>query len=936
MKKYYALLLVFFGLGHYSATAQISFLQAESSLLSNMEVKSGYTKFCTDINGDYRDEIVALDLGRAVNVLSYTQENAPLYYKKSINVDASDEWTSGLIDLNNDGQCEFYSGGSYNNMKVFSIDEDFNFSAEAILTEELFAQGSSVVDINNDGFNDLFVCHDDAESIVFMNDTDGSLVRDDSVMDMTTVPASDNSGNYGVVWFDIDNDNDLDCYISKCRIGILDPLDPRRINALFINDGAGNFTEQAADFNLADGGQTWSTDYADFDNDGDFDLFIANHDVAHRFMINEGNQTFTEIIAPDVDGNPLIANTIQSICADLDNDGFADVLISGSRDIIYWNNGDLTFTLEENPFGTATQSACIGDMNQDGFLDVISSYQNQGFGDSRTDRIYLNETNDNHYVKFAVSGEEANKQGIGTKITVITADQTQINQLRGGTSYSAFNSLNTHFGLGTQTVIDSVIVQWPSGNVDVHENVQGDVHYLLYEGGPMNALPIIETDRPDICVGEQMTIRSDQFLIWNTGQVGDSIVVSQPGLYYGWRETGGKPFPSNKIRLSEAEVTPVVLNFDQEKITLCEGESVLLSDINGNEIIWSTGDIGSSLEINESGSYFGTTANACGGVFSDTLEIELVSMLNEDQDTVLMQTGALTLSAGKDSTRWYADAEGVNEIGLGADITVDINSDTSFYFQHYNSTDIPAFRTGPLYDSIVENIDFAIFFNQELFVEVDQPIVLESFVTLSEEEGTRTFLLTQSNGEIIDSLSVFFEWYEQKNIELNWLLEPGMTYTLTTLSSVNNDQFGTESPKLVCNKSGVSLPQTFNGMNILGSSIQEFYPYFFDMNIKYVFDSCESELYEYAASIVSSSSEIQQSDQVYLMPNPGTNEFRVVENLQSGEITHIDVYDQWGRNIISSHDSTGSILTQNWSSGMYRVVIQLDNQKRIVKNWLKQ
>ncbi|MFN8338873.1 MAG: VCBS repeat-containing protein [Saprospiraceae bacterium] len=82
-------------------------------------------------------------------------------------------------------------------------------------------------------------------STIWRNTGNGNYVRDDMGIDMTSDPASDNSGNYGIVFTDFDNDGDQDFYISKCRAGVTDPNDGRRINQLFVNDGANHYTEMA-------------------------------------------------------------------------------------------------------------------------------------------------------------------------------------------------------------------------------------------------------------------------------------------------------------------------------------------------------------------------------------------------------------------------------------------------------------------------------------------------------------------------------------------------------------------------------------------------------------------------------------------------------------------------------------------------------------------
>ena len=69
--------------------------------------------------------------------------------------------------------------------------------------------GFGIADIDNDGFVDVFSCHDDAKSKIYLNNGDGTF-EESEIIDLTTTPASDNSGNYGSVWTDFDNDGDID------------------------------------------------------------------------------------------------------------------------------------------------------------------------------------------------------------------------------------------------------------------------------------------------------------------------------------------------------------------------------------------------------------------------------------------------------------------------------------------------------------------------------------------------------------------------------------------------------------------------------------------------------------------------------------------------------------------------------------------------------
>ena len=109
----------------------------------------------------------------------------------------------------------------------------------------MFMQACNWGDIDNDGVLDVFGCHDDALSRIWKGSEDGILTISQELIpltdyDYTDYPNTDHSGNYGSVFTDFDNDGDLDLFIAKCRQFVNDPMDPRRINQLWVNDGNGN------------------------------------------------------------------------------------------------------------------------------------------------------------------------------------------------------------------------------------------------------------------------------------------------------------------------------------------------------------------------------------------------------------------------------------------------------------------------------------------------------------------------------------------------------------------------------------------------------------------------------------------------------------------------------------------------------------------------
>jgi len=319
--------------------------------------------------------------------------------------------------------------------------------AEVPMPEYIFSQRSTFADIDNDGHLDAFVCHDVDQSHPYRNDGNGNLILDQSLIETLDQP-----GNYAAIWVDYDNDWDSDLYITKCVLGS-SPGDPERTNRLYRNNGDGTYSEVAEEANIADNAQSWATVFEDFDNDGDFDAFTVNHDFQNRLYRNNGDGTFTDtIINSGISPNYLGA--WENTSGDFNNDGFIDIL-SEMDHALYLNNGDWTFTGVNLNFNDGG----IGDLNNDGFLDV--------YGGGTT---WLNDGNNNNWVKINTLGIISNKNGIGARVEIHGPWGVQVREVRSGTSFSPMSSLCIHFGLGQADAIDQIIIKWPSGMQTILDN----------------------------------------------------------------------------------------------------------------------------------------------------------------------------------------------------------------------------------------------------------------------------------------------------------------------------------------------------------------------------------------------------------------------------------------------------------------------------------
>lgn len=517
--------------------AQISFTNG-STLLPDQTLASGAPVGIADINDDSRDDIVILNNTTDIHV-DYQNSDGTFTEYLFGNVN-NNSWALMLGDVDNNGFSDWVTGGSYNGVQLTTGTSETNYTSNTLTGASIFVQASSFVDINNDGCLDLFMCHDDGANAIWTGDCAGNLsYSGTTVINFNLYPdQEDNSGNYGAVWTDFDGDCDLDLYVSKCRINAVDITDVRRINQLWVNDGNGNFTENAAAYGLADGGQSWVSDFQDIDNDGDLDCFIANHDIPSVLWRNNGDGTYTDITNSSGLGG-LSALIIQTSMKDFDNDGYVDLLMSGNSSTakLFHNNGDNTFTLVPNdPLGVGLHTFAIGDVNQDHFLDVYAGYGDgyNGASPSTPDNLWLGVSNHNNKLSVRLVGQASNRDAIGAWVELHGVWGTQIREVRAGESYGISHSHTKIFGMGTATDIDSLVIKWPSGLREVFTDVLPNQMITVKEGVCISPNADIASDGHTVlCTGGSVNLEAPAGYAyqWSTGETTQSINVNTAGDY---------------------------------------------------------------------------------------------------------------------------------------------------------------------------------------------------------------------------------------------------------------------------------------------------------------------------------------------------------------------------------------------------------------------
>ncbi len=247
--------------------------------------------------------------------------------------------------------------------------------------------GAAAGDYDNDGWVDIFVTRLDAPDILYRNKGDGTFENMSTVAGFTA-----NLQTNGPAWGDIDNDGDLDLYVTAGG-------DTRFY--MYVNDGSGHFTEQAVQRGVDVGGVSrygQSVTFGDYDGDGYLDIHtndwgnetsVSTSRLLHNLgAANPGHfEDVTAAAGLDVyrpsqfvpTGTDNKAYRFSSTFTDLDRDGRPDLAIAGDfkTSQLFWNNGDGTFTDGTVAAGVGTgqdaMGMTIGDYDGDGLLDMFES-----------------------------------------------------------------------------------------------------------------------------------------------------------------------------------------------------------------------------------------------------------------------------------------------------------------------------------------------------------------------------------------------------------------------------------------------------------------------------------------------------------------------------------------------------------------------------------
>jgi len=277
---------------------------------------------------------------------------------------------------------------------------------------------------------------------------------------------------------DYDNDNDLDILITG-----------ESTNRLYRNNGHGLFTNfsDSAGINLPRDGDTtgYGITWGDYDNDGDFDYYISHwHDQNSEMYRNEGDGTFTDVTQSLGLSYEVWCHSVSF--GDLDNDGWIDLyaVTAGSGNWLYHNDQGISFTVVDTADVHDGNYGCglsLGDIDWDGKIDMVVGHYHE-----YVDKVYVyknNTFNDNNWVIIEVNGFYPNPDAIGARVRLFAGNLAQMREVSGGSGFGSQNMLPLHFGLGTASVIDSLIITYPGTHIPplTYYNLTPNLIYELPE-----------------------------------------------------------------------------------------------------------------------------------------------------------------------------------------------------------------------------------------------------------------------------------------------------------------------------------------------------------------------------------------------------------------------------------------------------------------------
>ncbi len=298
--------------------------------------------------------------------------------------------------------------------------------------------GVTCADFNGDGWVDIFVANDGAPNFLWINQKNGTFTEEALLRGVAYNADGASAANMGVTAGDFDNDGDEDILVTHLT---------QEKHSLYVNDGQGNFLDETTTYGLATPSLPYTgfgVDWFDYDNDGFLDFFVADGAVRRLQAVRGGTYAYDQ-------KSQLYRN--------LNGKGFEETTVSGGPAL---------------QTSAISRAAAFGDLDNDGDVDVVMT-NNNGLV-----RVFLNQVGfKNHWLQVRLKGSRPE----GSRVILLKTDgQVLWRRSKRDGSYLSANDDRVHFGLGTSTGIQALLVEWPSGKREMWQDVHADSRLTLQAG----------------------------------------------------------------------------------------------------------------------------------------------------------------------------------------------------------------------------------------------------------------------------------------------------------------------------------------------------------------------------------------------------------------------------------------------------------------------
>ena len=300
--------------------------------------------------------------------------------------------------------------------------------------------GVCIFDYNSDGLPDIFEANDTQPNKLYQNNGDGTFIETGMI---TGIAYNENGVATGAMGIDAGD------YDGSGRESLVIGNFSNEMMNLYHNEGD-FFIDDAPIANIGNASLltlVFACFFFDFDLDGQLDIFAANGHVENEINAVQSEVTYAQV--PHLFHN-------------LGKGKFEEVVSKVGADM-------------QKP--VVGRGAAYGDIDNDGDWDILVTTSN---GPAH---LYRNDGgNQNHWIKLKLIGTKSNRNGIGTKITIKSSSGTQTRTIKSGGSYCSQSELSAIFGVGSDSQIEAIDVQWPSGTVDRLVNVKPNQLIIVKEG----------------------------------------------------------------------------------------------------------------------------------------------------------------------------------------------------------------------------------------------------------------------------------------------------------------------------------------------------------------------------------------------------------------------------------------------------------------------